>query len=117
MIKLKSVFTKTEKSDGYRILITRHSMDFYDFNLHIPELSPSTELTNLFEGGKKTFSEYKTRYEIEMESRWVQIAKIRLRSNQGSTITLLSYEFDSQQSHRSILEDLIQDCNFWAKKD
>jgi len=115
MINLKSLFAESKPSDGTRILIIKYAQSFYDFDEHMPLFSPTTELTNLYESHKISWDEYSAKFIIEMEPRWPQISILRRRCDKGSTITLLSFEYDSQRSHSCILKDLIAECNFWTK--
>jgi len=111
MIKTKSILSKTGyRDDGTRICIMRYIKIFYDFDEHIVNLAPSAHLLNQYQGLKITWNKFSSQYIDEMLLKYIEIARLRQRSDSGEVITLLCWEWSPDQCHRSILKKLIDNC-------
>lgn len=93
----------------------RYIKPFYDYDEWIPNLAPSKSLLSQYQGQKIPWKKFRERYISEMSIRIIEIARLRRRSDMGEVITLLCWEWNAQECHRSILKKLIDDCNFWVK--
>lgn len=111
-IRTKSIYDEKDPSDGTRILITR----FYPrgvkrtrFDLWIRGVSPQPELLKEYKSGGITWSEFSRRFGAQLskleESKEAinQLIEI-LRTDD---ITLLCYEKEGENCHRTIVKSRI----------
>ena len=125
MIRTKSVYSKIERTDGLRLLVTRfrgHRLPSSRYHVWMPNLGPSEKLLRAFKATSISWSEFARRYRNELfespalDTRNATIKnhgqKFTLRllqhlaSNQTITLLCLCDE-DEKHCHRHTLQKLL----------
>lgn len=109
-IKVKSIFDKPAKEDGWRIIVSRTCPKLKNKESWMPGLAPSWKLLSDWKVRRITWEEYEKRYlEEMMGERSRQTIKHLLRAVvNGETITLLCYERNGEHCHRYLLKDILE---------
>lgn len=111
-MKIKRVYEKPEKDDGYRILVDRLwprgiSKASAEIDEWIKEIAPSTELRKWFNHEPEKFSEFKKRYKEELKTQVAELKKIH-EISQKKKITLLYSAKDTQYNQAVVLLEVLQ---------
>jgi len=111
-MKIKRVYEKPEKDDGYRILVDRLwprgiSKASAEIDEWIKEIAPSTELRKWFNHETEKFSEFKKRYKEELKTHVAELKKIH-EISQKKKITLLYSAKDTQYNQAVVLLEVLQ---------
>ena len=114
MIKIKRVYEKQSRDDGFRVLVDRlWPRGIKKTNLHFnqwpKEIAPSPELRKYFGHEASKFSKFKKDYKKELinDAAITEIdylAKVSLKRN----LTLLYGAYDEKINHAVILKELIE---------
>ena len=112
-IALKRVYDEPEASEGTRILVDRLwprglSKERAHIDLWLKEIAPSNELRKWFHHDPEKFTEFRQRYESELQSESGQkaLAKLRELAKQGP-ITLLFAAHDAEHNNAVVLRDVL----------
>jgi len=108
MIKTKSILAKKSEDDGIRVCVMRFVKKFYNYDEWLISLAPSIGLLNDYRYKKIDWNEYEKRYIKEMESNEFLIKELKLKSDEGTIITLLCWEKNDKFCHRRLLKGLIE---------
>lgn len=111
-MKIKRVYEKPERDDGYRILVDRLwprgiSKASAEIDEWIKEIAPSTELRKWFNHEPEKFSEFKKRYKEELKTQVAELKKIH-EISQKKKITLLYSAKDTQYNQAVVLLEVLQ---------
>lgn len=111
MIKLKRIYDKFEKNDGYRILVDRLwprgvSKERAHLDLWMKEVAPSTELRKWFGHDPRKWSEFKQCYRKELVSN-LAFAEFKKIVRREKNVTLLFGARDEEHNEAIVLRDLI----------
>lgn len=111
-MKIKRVYEKPERDDGYRILVDRLwprgiSKASAEIDEWIKEIAPSTELRKWFNHEPEKFSEFKKRYKEELKTHVAELKKIH-EISQKKKITLLYSAKDTQYNQAVVLLEVLQ---------
>lgn len=111
-MKIKRVYEKPERDDGYRILVDRLwprgiSKASAEIDEWIKEIAPSTELRKWFNHKPEKFSEFKKRYKEELKTHVAELKKIH-EISQKKKITLLYSAKDTQYNQAVVLLEVLQ---------
>ena len=111
-MKIKRVYEKPEKEDGYRILVDRLwprgiSKASAEIDEWIKEIAPSTELRKWFNHEPEKFSEFKKRYKEELKTHVAELKKIH-EISQKKKITLLYSAKDTHYNQAVVLLEVLQ---------
>ena len=111
-MKIKRVYEKHEKEDGYRILVDRLwprgiSKASAEIDEWIKEIAPSTELRKWFNHEPEKFPEFKKRYKEELKAQTAELKKIHELS-QKKKVTLLYSAKDTQFNQAVVLLEVLQ---------
>ncbi len=92
-VKLKRVYEKPEKGDGFRILIDRLwprglKKEEAKIDLWLKEIAPSTALRKWFGHDPEKWREFEKRYFKELDGAGAAVSEIRRQAKQG-TVTLV----------------------------
>jgi uncharacterized protein YeaO (DUF488 family) len=111
LIKTKSIYDKIERTDGKRILITRHYPRFYKKLKHDEwnrTLSPSRELIKKYKDEKITWEQFSLSFLKELSSGEAKRELDKLaRLARNRSVTLLCYEREGEKCHRQIIRALV----------
>ena len=112
-IALKRVYDEPEASEGTRILVDRLwprglSKERAHIDLWLKEIAPSNELRKWFHHDPEKFTEFRQRYESELQSESGQeaLAKLRELAKQGP-ISLLFAAHDAEHNNAVVLRDVL----------
>lgn len=115
MIKLKRIYQEAEKTDGYRILVDRIwprgiSKERAQLDLWLKEVAPSTELRKWFNHDASKFSEFKTRYFVELAEGKAANALSQLKEIVAAqdTVTLLYGAKDQVDNQAVVLKEILE---------
>lgn len=111
-IQIKRVYTPTEESDGYRVLVDRLwprgiKKENANVDLWAKQLAPSTELRKWFNHIPERFEEFSKRYVDELNSNPEAITLID-ELKKHDTVTLLYSAKDEEHNNAVVLRDLLQ---------
>jgi uncharacterized protein YeaO (DUF488 family) len=119
MIKTKSIYDKIEVHDGQRILVScywpKHSSEKI-VDLWLPELGSDLELIKNWQGRKYNWEYFRDNYMQRLERRHIknlleQIADLAREKN----VTLVGHPRSSDQCHRSLLKEHIDEHYIYAQ--
>ncbi|MDR0957181.1 MAG: DUF488 domain-containing protein [Candidatus Nomurabacteria bacterium] len=108
-IKSKSIHAVTGADDGIRICIMRRVKPEYDFNIWLPELSPSDELLEDYNTGRIDWDGYVPRFTAEVldnptRTKYFEIVRDIAKKY---PITLLCHEDTDEKCHRRLVIEKI----------
>jgi uncharacterized protein YeaO (DUF488 family) len=112
-VKTKSIYQPAEKSDGYRVLITR----FYPrgvrrnhFDEWVPTLSPNRELLFDYKEGKIDWNTFQRFFVAQMKDDVASVDAVLALNHWGRShdITLLCYEKSGIPCHRHLVRDIVE---------
>ncbi len=94
MIKVKRIYDREEKEDGFRILVDRLwprgiSKQRAKVDLWLKDIAPTKELRKWFSHDPTKWEEFKKRYYSELESKVELLEAIREAERKYGTVTLL----------------------------
>src|SRR5690242_16560937 len=112
-VAIKRVYDQPEPGDGTRILVDRLwprglSKERAKVDFWLKEVAPSNDLRKWFGHDSEKFSEFRRRYQAELESESGQEALARLRdlARQGK-VTLLFAAHDTEHNNAVVLRDVL----------
>lgn len=110
-IKIKRVYEKPEKKDGYRILVDRLwprglTKEKAALDLWLKEIAPSTELRKWFNHDPAKWKEFINKYlkELKENEKPVSILKDYLKKGQ---VTLIHAAKDEDHNEALVIKDFI----------
>lgn len=114
MIKLKRIYEKPEKSDGYRILVDRLwprgvSKASATLDLWLKDIAPSTELRQWFGHDSDKWSEFQKKYKVEIKTNKEIVAKLEKIIKMKKNITLLYAAKDEEHNEAVVIKNLFND--------
>lgn len=109
-IKIKRVYEKPEKEDGYRILVDRLwprglTKEKASVDLWLKEIAPSTELRKWFEHDPDKWDEFRKRYLEELKKNKEQVSLLKEQMEKG-VVTLVYGAKDEAHNEALVLKEL-----------
>lgn len=94
MIKIKRIYEKPSKVDGFRILVDRLWVrglikEEAKIDLWLKEIAPSNELRKWFNHDPKKWDSFKEKYKKELKGKEEFLEQIKKLEKEKGTITLL----------------------------
>ncbi|GBD34155.1 hypothetical protein HRbin34_00478 [bacterium HR34] len=113
MIKLKRIYNKPERDDGFRILVDRLwprgvSKQKAKVDLWLKDIAPSDELRKWFGHKKERWQEFKKKYKQELKEKKDLINQIKELEKKHKTITLLFSAKDTKYNNAVVLKEAIE---------
>ena len=112
-VALKRAYEEPAASDGTRVLVERLwprgiAKERAHIDLWLKDVTPSTELRRWFHHDPQKFSEFRRRYEAELQSEAAQegLTKLRDIAKRGQ-LTLVFAAHDAEHSNAVVLRDLL----------
>ncbi len=110
-IKIKRVYDKSEKTDGYRILVDRIwprgiKKNELIYNEWLKEIAPSTELRKWFAHDPGKWEEFKSKYFSELKNK--KSLSSQILKNGNNTITLLYSAKDIKHNQAVALKEFLE---------
>jgi len=113
MIKIKRVYDKPTKEDGFRILVDRlwpRGISKEKVDLWLKEVAPSNDLRNWFSHDPKKWEEFKRKYERELQDKQELIHKIKQAEKEKGIVTLL-YSTRNKEHNNAIALNIMLEKN------
>lgn len=114
MVRIKRVYASPERSDGVRVLVDRLwprglSKGAAAIDIWLKEIAPSAELRTWFAHDPERWSEFQTRYKLELESaeRSAALERLRDMGRQQDAVTLLFGAKEERYNHAVLLGTLL----------
>ncbi|MCC6198724.1 DUF488 domain-containing protein [Candidatus Nomurabacteria bacterium] len=113
MIKIKRIYEKVEKSDGYRVLVDRLwprgvSKEKVNLDLWLKDIAPSTELRKWFEHDSKKWLRFQKKYTAEIAVNKEVFVELKKVVKENKNITLLYAAKDEIHNEAVIIRDLLK---------
>lgn len=110
-IKIKRVYEKPEKKDGYRILVDRLwprglTKEKAAVDLWLKDIAPSTELRKWFNHDPEKYAEFKKRYLREVKANEESVSIIKEHLKKGE-VTLIYAAKDQNNNEALVLKELL----------
>ena len=112
-IRIKRVYEKPEKEDGFRILVDRLwprglTKEKADVDLWLKDIAPSTELRKWFGHDVAKWEEFQKHYLTELHDKSEQITIIKDKLTKGA-VTLVYGAKDELHNEAQVLVKLIKE--------
>ena len=111
MIKIKRVYDKPTKEDGFRILVDRlwpRGISKEKVDLWLKEVAPSNDLRNWFSHDPKKWEEFKRKYERELQDKQELIHKIKQAEKEKGIVTLLYSTRNTEHNNAIALNIMLE---------
>ena len=110
-IKIKRVYEKPDKEDGFRILVDRlwpHGLtkEKASVDLWLKDIAPSTELRKWFGHDPEKWKEFRKRYNEELKKNEEQVSLLKDQIKKG-TVTLVYGAKDEEHNEALVLKELL----------
>jgi len=112
MFKLKRVYEKPEKSDGWRVLIDRlwprgltkqaAAVDHW-----LKEIAPSDALRKKFHDDEN-WGDFEKKYRVELRDKNDELTQIKQMEKEHGTVTLLYGRKDDKHNQATVLLDVLK---------
>lgn len=111
MMKIKRIYEKPEKTDGYRVLVDRLwprgiSKDSAKLDLWLKEIAPSDEARKWFGHDEARWEGFRKRYLKELAAIPETVGRLKAICGKG-TVTLLYAAKNQEQNNAVVLRDLL----------
>ena len=112
-IKLKRIYAKPEKVDGFRILVDRLwprglSKEQAQVDLWLRDIAPSNALRIWFAHDPRKWSEFQKRYKRELQDKGEAIQTLQQKIREEKTITFLFGASDEKYNNAAALKKLLR---------
>ncbi len=112
MIKLKRIYDRYDKEDGYRVLVDRLwprgiSKEKAHLDLWLKEIAPSTELRKWFGHDAEKWQDFKKKYNKELDDKKDLVAQLKELKEKHKQITLLYGARDTEHNEAVILLEML----------
>jgi len=113
MIKVKRVYEKPSKDDGFRILIDRLwprglTKEKAKIDLWLKEIAPSNELRKWYNHEPKKWNAFKNKYREELKGKEELLKQIKKLEKEFKTITLLFSSKEEKLNNAAALVEIIR---------
>ena len=108
MIKIKRIYEKAERGDGFRILVDRLwprgvSKDKAKLDLWLKNIAPTDSLRKWFNHDPKKWSEFQKRYKTEIKANKEALDQLKGIIKKEKMITLLYAAKDKEHNEAIVL--------------
>ena len=113
MIKIKRVYEKTAKEDGWRVLVDRlwprgMKKEAAHIDLWMKEVAPSDALRKWFGHDPEKWPEFQKRYRAELAKNQELVAQLEKMAKEHKTLTLLYGAKDEQHNQAVALAEVLE---------
>lgn len=113
MIKIKRVYEKPSKDDGYRILVDRLwarglTKEKAKIDLWLKEIAPSNELRKWYNHDPEKWDLFKEKYRIELKGKEELLEQIKKLESKHRTVTLLFSSKEEKLNNAAALAEIIK---------
>jgi uncharacterized protein YeaO (DUF488 family) len=111
-IKIKRVYEKPDKEDGFRILVDRLwprglTKEKASVDLWLKDIAPSTELRKWFGHDPDKWKEFRKRYNEELKKNEEQVSLLKDQIKKG-TVTLVYGAKDEEHNEALVLKEVLE---------
>jgi len=113
MIKIKRVYEKPAKDDGWRVLVDRlwprgMKKEAAHLDVWMKDVAPSDALRKWFGHEPEKWSEFQKRYRGELAKKKELVAELKKMAKEHGTLTLLFGARDEEQNEAIVLADVLK---------
>ncbi|MGB8467629.1 MAG: DUF488 family protein [Candidatus Babeliales bacterium] len=113
MIKIKRAYEKTQRGDGFRILVDRlwprgMSKEKEHLHLWLKDIAPTTELREAFGHEVEHWQEFVHAYVKELENKTDLLKQIKQLEKEHGTVTLVYGAKDTEHNNAVVLQKVLQ---------
>jgi uncharacterized protein YeaO (DUF488 family) len=113
MIKVKRVYEKPERDDGWRVLVDRlcprgMKKEAAHLDAWLKEVAPSNELRKWFGHDPEKWGEFQKKYRVELRKQKELIAELKQMEKQKGTLTLLFGAKDQEHNEAVVLAAVLK---------
>jgi len=113
MIKIKRVYEKPSKEDGYRILVDRLwprglTKEHAAVDLWMKDIAPSTTLRQWFSHDPMKWNEFQKKYKEELRGKKALSEELGRLVREKKSLTLLYAAKDQEHNNAVVLEEILQ---------
>ncbi len=113
MLRLKRVYEKPEKGDGFRVLVDRLwprgiSRESARIDLWIKEIAPSGELRDWFKHEPEKWKEFEKKYWAELKDREDLVKEIKKLEKENKAVTLLFGAKEERYNNAVALKEYLE---------
>ena len=110
-IKIKRVYEKPDKTDGFRVLVDRLwprglTKEKAAVDLWLKDIAPSTELRKWFNHEPEKWKEFIKKYQIELKENKESVSLLKDYAKKGS-VTLIYGARDQEHNEALIIKNFI----------
>ncbi|MEW6202092.1 MAG: DUF488 domain-containing protein [bacterium] len=111
-IKIKRIYDKVDKDDGFRILVDRLwprglSKEKAQVDLWLKDIAPSNELRKWFNHDPVRWDEFQNRYKKELDGKKQLIMELKKIVKDRMVVTLLFSASDKEHNNAAALKKII----------
>jgi uncharacterized protein YeaO (DUF488 family) len=108
MIKIKRVYEKTTKEDGWRVLVDRlwprgMKKEYAHVDVWMKDVAPSDALRKWFGHDPEKWSEFQKKYRSELAKKKELVAELKKMAREHETLTLLFGAKDEEHNQAVVL--------------
>lgn len=112
MIRIKRVYEKPNKKDGFRILVDRLwprgvSKKKARLNLWEKDISPSNKLRKWFSHDPKRWAIFKRKYKAELKSNSALLKELKKLVKKEKNVTLVYAAKDEEHNNALVLKEVL----------
>lgn len=112
MIKLKRVYEKSEKEDGFRVLVDRlwprgMTKEKANLDLWLKEIAPSTELRKWYNHDPEKWLMFQKKYKTEISKNKLIFNQLKQILQKEKNITLVYAAKDEVHNEAIVIRDLL----------
>jgi uncharacterized protein YeaO (DUF488 family) len=108
MIRVKRVYEKPAKEDGFRVLVDRlwprgMKKEVAKVDLWMKDVAPSDELRKSFHHEAMEWADFEKKYQTELKNKKESLAELNKLEKEHGTVTLLFGAKDEEQNQAVLL--------------
>ena len=108
MIRVKRVYAKPTKEDGFRVLVDRlwprgMKKEAAKVDLWMKDVAPSGELRKSFHHESMKWADFEKKYQAELKSKKASLAELSKLEKEHGTVTLLFGAKDEEHNQAVLL--------------
>lgn len=113
MIKIKRVYEKMSKDDGFRVLVDRlwprgMKKEAVHIDLWMKEVAPSDALRKWFGHEPEKWPEFQRKYRAELAKKQELVAQLKKMAKEHETLTLLYGAKDEEHNQAVALAEVLK---------
>lgn len=113
MIKIKRVYEKPDRDDGWRVLVDRlwprgMKKEAAHLDAWLKEVAPSDALRKWFGHDPEKWSEFQKKYRVELRKQKELIAELKQMEKKKGTLTLLFGAKDQEHNEAVVLAAILK---------